>query len=101
MKTLPRLLITMGDVAGIGPEIIARAWPELTTICRPVVVGDPAWLRWALDLVKALGDVREVRHSSETEPGPDAVPCLKGSDQDLTGVVMGKVSAAAGQAAYD
>ena len=24
----PRLLITLGDVAGIGPEIVARAWPR-------------------------------------------------------------------------
>ena len=23
----PRLLITLGDVAGIGPEIVAKAWP--------------------------------------------------------------------------
>src|SRR5262249_52270826 len=41
----PRLLITMGDVAGIGPEIIAKAWPELVARGWPVVVGDPAWLR--------------------------------------------------------
>ena len=33
MTSLPRLLITMGDVAGIGPEIIARAWPTLRPIC--------------------------------------------------------------------
>jgi len=36
MNDTPRLLITMGDVAGIGPEIIARAWPALNEICRPV-----------------------------------------------------------------
>ena len=44
-STLPRLLITLGDVAGIGPEIIARGWPDLLPLCRPVVVGDPGWLR--------------------------------------------------------
>src|SRR5205823_8365368 len=45
MKPSPRLLLTMGDVAGVGPEVIARAWPALVAFCRPVVVGDPAWLR--------------------------------------------------------
>ena len=45
MKKAPRLLLTMGDVAGIGPEVIARAWPALFPFCRPVVVGDPGWLR--------------------------------------------------------
>src|SRR5262245_8033071 len=29
MNFKPRLLITMGDVAGIGPEVLAKAWPEL------------------------------------------------------------------------
>src|SRR5919204_385704 len=50
MNPSPRLLLTMGDVAGIGPEVIARAWPALHDFCRPVVVGDPAWLRRALRL---------------------------------------------------
>ena len=50
----PRLLITMGDVAGIGPEIIARAWPELITLCRPLVVGDPTWLSRAARLLNPL-----------------------------------------------
>ena len=47
MSPLPRLLITLGDVAGIGPEIVARAWPHLPALCRPVVVGDPLWLERA------------------------------------------------------
>lgn len=36
----PRLLIALGDVAGIGPEIVLKAWPRLVEICRPIVVGD-------------------------------------------------------------
>jgi 4-hydroxythreonine-4-phosphate dehydrogenase len=87
----------MGDVAGIGPEIIARAWSELLAMCRPVVVGDPTWLRRALELVGSSACVGP----PEAEPGPDKVPCQIGSSQDLTGVVPGRVSAAAGRAAYD
>ena len=37
---LPRLLITLGDVAGVGPEIVVRGWPQLLPLCRPVVCGD-------------------------------------------------------------
>ena len=40
----PKLLITMGDCAGIGPEIIAAAWPQLRKHCHPVVIGDPGKL---------------------------------------------------------
>jgi 4-hydroxythreonine-4-phosphate dehydrogenase len=101
MNQRPRLLITMGDVAGIGPEIIARAWPDLNTLCRPIVVGDPAWLRRALDLVGSEAGVQPVAEISDARPAADCVPCLIGSECDLREVVSGHVSAAAGRAAYD
>ncbi len=42
MTNLPRIAITMGDPAGIGPEICMRAasMPEVLEICRPVIYGD-------------------------------------------------------------
>src|SRR5882762_2428409 len=42
----PRILITLGDPAGIGPEIVAAAVrdPKILAICDPVVVGDPVAL---------------------------------------------------------
>jgi 4-hydroxythreonine-4-phosphate dehydrogenase len=98
---LPILLITMGDVAGIGPEVIARSWPELLTVCRPVVVGDPGWLRWALRLVGSSAEVQEVGQIADATPSVRTVPCLRGSTQDLRGVTVGRVDAAAGRAAYD
>ena len=41
----PLILITPGDPAGIGPEIVLKALaePDLLAMCRPVVVGD-AWV---------------------------------------------------------
>jgi len=91
----------MGDVAGVGPEIIARAWPELTAICRPVVVGDPGWLEWAVRLVGLSAVVRPTLAGHALEATPNLIPCLQGSDQDLTRVVPGRVTAEAGRAAYD
>ncbi|MBW1769492.1 MAG: 4-hydroxythreonine-4-phosphate dehydrogenase PdxA, partial [Deltaproteobacteria bacterium] len=46
MKHLPLIGITMGDPAGIGPEIIATALADsaLYECCRPVVLGDPGVL---------------------------------------------------------
>jgi 4-hydroxythreonine-4-phosphate dehydrogenase len=96
----PRLLITMGDVAGIGPEIIARGWAQFTGVCRPVVVGDPAWLRRALEQAGGAARVAVVRHPAQ-EAAADVVPCLAATGQDLSGVAVGQVSAAAGRAAYD
>jgi 4-hydroxythreonine-4-phosphate dehydrogenase len=101
MSERPRLLITMGDVAGIGPEIIAHAWPELITVCRPVVVGDPFWLQRAIDLINGNAQIAPVRSPDECEPSAELIPCLAGSDQDLRSVCPGEIGAAAGRAAYD
>jgi 4-hydroxythreonine-4-phosphate dehydrogenase len=104
MKDRPRLLITMGDVAGIGPEIIAKAWPALNELCLPVVVGDPAWMRRALRVEnpnQRVDTVHKIRDPRERQPGPKTISCLLASDQDLSQVQPGKVSAAAGKAAYD
>lgn len=97
----PRLLFTMGDVAGIGPEIIARGWPELLSLCRPVVVGDPVWLQRALFGIGSAARVEEIAHPALAHPEMDVVSCVSGSSQDLSQVSPGRVSAAAGQAAYD
>ncbi len=98
---LPRLLITMGDVAGIGPEIIAAGWPQLQPHCRPVVVGDPAWLRRAARAVGARLEVVPVRHPAEVAATEAVVPCLPATSADLSAVEPGQVTAAGGRAAYD
>ncbi len=97
----PRLLITLGDVAGIGPEIVARAWRDLLPLCRPVVVGDPAWVARGLVLAGVTALVEAVAHPAQVEPDAALVPCIVGSGQDLSGVVTGKVTAEAGRAAFD
>src|SRR5690242_9769124 len=97
MTPLPRLLITMGDVAGIGPEIIARGWRDLQSICRPVVVGDPDWLRRA---ARVVGVPLEVVPAGR-EPSAAVAPCLLATDTDLSAVEWGRITAAGGRAAYD
>ena len=101
MLTKPLLLITMGDVAGVGPEIIARAWPELNELCRPVVVGDVHWLRWAVALVESKAEVQSVGSPAELPPSGALIPCLRAGTQDLARVRTGNVTAEGGRAAYD
>jgi 4-hydroxythreonine-4-phosphate dehydrogenase len=100
MKT-PLLLFTMGDVAGIGPEIIARSWPSLLRLCRPIVVGDPLWLRRSLDLIGSFCTVAAIAHPRDANPTQDVLPCIRATGQDLSSVQSGRVSAVAGRAAYD
>jgi 4-hydroxythreonine-4-phosphate dehydrogenase len=101
MSASSRLLLTMGDVAGVGPEVLARAWPELVALCRPVVVGDPGWMRTGLRFLPAPADVQVIREPEQARPSPTLVPCLAASDQKLDAVEPGRVTAAGGRAAYD
>jgi 4-hydroxythreonine-4-phosphate dehydrogenase len=96
-----RLLITLGDVAGIGPEIVARAWPELVKLAFPVVVGDANWIARGLKIAKSSAKVQEIAHPAQAEPEAGRIPCLKATTQDLEHVVAGQVCAEAGRAAYD
>jgi 4-hydroxythreonine-4-phosphate dehydrogenase len=101
MKSAPRLLFTMGDVAGIGPEVLAKAWPELTELCQPIVVGDVAWMRWALALVGGTAAVREILAPAEAEPSREQIPCIQGTVQQLHEVKPGHKGADGARGAYD
>jgi len=98
----PRLLITLGDVAGIGPEIVAKAWPALRAAgMNPIVVGDPLWMERALALVGSKARVERISDKLYWDPPADVVPCLAASEQDLRGVQSGVITAEGGRAAYD
>ncbi|MDA8084520.1 MAG: 4-hydroxythreonine-4-phosphate dehydrogenase PdxA [Nitrospiraceae bacterium] len=51
-RGMKKIAITMGDPAGVGPEIIVRALahPGVHEVCIPVVIGDRRVLQDALDL---------------------------------------------------
>jgi 4-hydroxythreonine-4-phosphate dehydrogenase len=101
MGVKPRLLITLGDVAGIGPEVVVKAWPQLQAICEAVVVGDVEVLRAHLrfsDMPLAIVPVERVEDAKATH---EQMPCLQATMQDLKSVQPGRVSAHAGRAAFD
>jgi 4-hydroxythreonine-4-phosphate dehydrogenase len=99
----PLVALTMGDVAGVGPEVIARAWGEspLRTLARPLVVGSRCVLERALACVGCRAAVQEVSEPEEAEPSGRVVPCLEATEQDVAAVPPGRVDPRAGRAAYD
>ena len=103
----PPLLLTMGDAAGIGPEIIARAFleaPHELTGC--VVVGDVPTLRRATALAAARAGALAlpVAQLDTLDEAASVPPNCIGVLQkcELPGLVPhGQVNALAGQAAAD
>lgn len=103
----PLVGLTMGDVAGIGPEVIVRGWldPRLHDLARPLVIGDVGVLVRALEYVGKKGQIRiqVLTAPEEADPSPGLIPCLPASAAvgDLANVEPGKVDARAGRAAYE
>jgi 4-hydroxythreonine-4-phosphate dehydrogenase len=97
----PRLLITLGDVAGIGPEIVARAWPLLVRLSRPIVVGDADWVERGIVIAATGAKVRPVSRVDEAVASATVIPVLSATTASLKEVHVGRVTTAAGQAAYD
>jgi 4-hydroxythreonine-4-phosphate dehydrogenase len=99
----PVLGVTMGDPAGVGPEIIARACaePGAQAASRPVVIGSAAVMRDAVALVGAPLAVRPVADVSECRWSGGSLECLDLDNVDVGTVPRAAVSAAAGRAAYE
>ena len=99
----PLIAITLGDPAGIGPEIIVGTWTETVVHewCRPVVVGHPEIVRRAVDLWQTRLTVAEIDSPEEARPSRDVIPCIPCGSDDVLDVEPGTLDARAGQAAYD
>lgn len=99
----PLIAITMGDAAGIGPEVIMKAMadPAVSQECRPFVVGDLRRLEKAGKVVESRLSVRPVTIDSFEDASFDAkvVNCV---DLGLipADLPWGKVSSIAGDAAF-
>jgi 4-hydroxythreonine-4-phosphate dehydrogenase len=97
----PVIAITMGDAAGVGPEIIMKslAHADLYERCRPVVVGDGNRLRQAGAIVGGTLAVRSLATIEDMRGSPGNVDCI---DLHLIpdDLPWGQLSAVAGNAAY-
>ena len=99
----PIIAITMGDAAGVGPEIIVKslAHGELYELCRPLVIGDAERLRQADRICATRLTIRSltVEQIDTAEYQPGRVDCidLKLIPADLP---WGKLSALGGEGAY-
>ena len=95
----PLIAVTMGDPAGIGPEIIARTFADEGRENRALVVGDPGILERAAKLLGLPLRVNEISEPEEAafEPGTVDVLAVGEVPGDLP---FGELDARAGDAAF-
>ncbi len=99
----PLIAVTLGDPAGIGPEIVVGAWnrPGVHESCRPIAIGHPEMLA-ARGGAGGIGlQVVEIGSPEEAIPSADIIPCLACGSDDALDVLPGTIDARAGQAAYE
>ena len=99
----PVLGVTMGDPAGVGPEIIARAAaePAVRRISRPVVIGAASTMQAALGLVGSPLMLHLVTRVADCRWADGTLEVLDLDNVDMDTLPRAAVSAAAGRAAYD
>jgi len=97
----PVIGITMGDAAGVGPEVVLKALrdPAIYEACSPLVVGDLAVLRRDEAILSTGLELRRIESPAEALCRAGTVDCL---DLGLLPgeTPFGRVSAEAGEAAY-
>jgi 4-hydroxythreonine-4-phosphate dehydrogenase len=101
------IAITMGDPAGIGPEIVVKAFRESPQLVRGCfVVGDVACIRRGAAAVASSGGlvlpVAEIADAAEAPNAPpNCIPVLQTSPASMPLPAMGRISAEAGRMAAE
>ncbi|MEH7248122.1 4-hydroxythreonine-4-phosphate dehydrogenase PdxA [Neobacillus niacini] len=97
----PIIGITMGDAAGIGPEVIVKALnhKEVYETCRPLVIGDAKILEKVKPIVQVTLQINSIKDPSEAKYEYGTIDVI---DLDLLPIDLpfGEVSAIAGDGAF-
>jgi 4-phospho-D-threonate 3-dehydrogenase / 4-phospho-D-erythronate 3-dehydrogenase len=78
MESKPILAITMGDAAGVGPEIIVKALtpPDEGRQYRALVIGDSRRLEEAAEIVGSPVTIRSITEPEQARFGPLTIDCI-------------------------
>jgi 4-hydroxythreonine-4-phosphate dehydrogenase len=78
LSVLPAIAITMGDPAGVGPEIIIKAFADETLhrICTPIVLGDPQLILARMEATGRRLLLNRVERASEAKGAPGTMDVI-------------------------
>ena len=101
MLKRPVIGITMGDAAGVGPEIIVKALKhsDIYDICAPVVIGDWKLLKKAIEVTKSDVSLNLIEDIKDARFSYGQIDCFN-IDIIPEALPIGEVSPTAGNAAF-
>ena len=99
----PIIAITMGDPASIGPEIAVKALldKKVTSICRPLIIGDVAVFMQIIDKLQLKASVNAVGSVAEAKFRDGIIDVFDLNNTDITQLKFGEISAMAGHASFE
>ncbi|HEY4787206.1 MAG TPA: 4-hydroxythreonine-4-phosphate dehydrogenase PdxA [Bacteroidales bacterium] len=101
-KNKPTLAITMGDPAGIGPEIAAKTFAdrEIFGKCNPVLIGNVVTMKKAIAIAGVNLSVLQISDISKARFEPGFINIYETGETETSQISYGKVSALAGDMAF-
>ncbi len=102
-KVKAPIAITMGDAAGIGPEIIVKALenPALRRQAFSLVIGDAGAMEQALSIARSRLKIQPIGDVAEAKDDPEVIPVLDLKNIDVSRLQHGRVDPMPGKAAVE
>ncbi len=99
----PKIGITMGDAAGIGPEITVKALAkkEIYDICNPIVLGDSKVIKQIIKICRLDLEVNAIKELSNSLFKGSTVDVMDYGDIGIEKLKFGKVNPMCGRAAVN
>lgn len=103
MKNIkPILAITMGDPAGVGPEIAALTFADakLHQVCQPILIGNIKVMQNAIELTKVDIALNPIKKVEEAQFDAQHMNLIHLEVENYSEIEYGKISASAGDLAF-
>jgi len=102
MNNLPLIGITMGDPAGIGPEIAVKTLmdPSIYAACRPILVGEAEVFKHIADHLSIPANFNLIQEIEEARFGDGCINVLDLHTASFDNLQWGEVNATCGEASF-
>ena len=106
VENRPKIGITIGDAAGIGPEIIVKALAResIYLMCQPIVIGSPAILQEACQFIPTgapLLKINTIKTPRQARARHGTIDVLEISSISVEDISLGTIDVRAGAAAVE